>query len=95
MAWLILGRSWKTTRARPDVCVAHFAVSHLPFGQAHIQAGGLQLAEGVLGEEIVQLGGGSGLHGVARDILAQGKAVHDDECCRSFHKTFSLGSRES
>ena len=75
--------------AGADVGVAHLAVSHLSLRQAYVQAGSLQLAEGVLGEEIVQLGGVGSLNGVAGDVLSQGEAVHDDKCRWSFHKPVS------
>ena len=66
----------------------YLAVSHLPVGQPHVKAGGLQLAEGILGKQVIQLGGGGGQNRVAWDFLAQGETVHDDKCRRSFHKTF-------
>ena len=72
-----------------DVGVAYLAVSHLSLRQAHVQAGSLQLAEGILGEEIVQLRGVGSLDCVAGDVLSQGEAVHDDECRWSFHKPVS------
>ena len=82
------GQVLKNHAAGADVGVSHLAVPHLAVGQAHVQAGGLQLAEGVLGEEIVQMRGRRGLYRVARDVVAQGKPIHDDQCCRCFHKPF-------
>ena len=65
--------------AGTDVGVSHLAVSHLPVGQPHVKAGGLQLAEGILGKQVIQLGGGGGQNRVAWDFLAQGETVHDDK----------------
>ena len=47
--------------ARADVGVSDLGIAHLTVRQTHVQAGGFQLAEGILGKEVIQLGGGSGL----------------------------------
>ena len=38
----------------PQRIMSHLAVSHLPVGQPHVKAGGLQLAEGILGKQVIQ-----------------------------------------
>ena len=52
--------------AGADVGVAHLGVAHLPLGQAHVQAGGGQLAVGGLGCDVIQMRGGGVSDGVAR-----------------------------
>ena len=78
------GQVLKDHPAAADVGVAHLAVAHLPVGQAHPAAGGLQLRPGVLGEEPVQNRRRRGGHGVARRLLPQAEAVHNDQGRRCF-----------
>ena len=77
--------------AGADVGVAHLAVAHLPLGQTHVQSGSGQTAAGTLSKNLVQIGGRSVGHSVARSVGRHAKAVHDNQSGRCFHRNkFSL-----
>ena len=80
--------------ARADVGVTHLGVAHLPLRQAHVHAGGRQLAAGVLGKDLVQVGGTGGGNGVAGLVAPQAKTVHDNEGSRCFTHSLPLFSAQ-
>ena len=76
--------------AAADVGVTDLAVAHLPVGQTHVKAGGLERRVGILGKKTVEHGGVGSAHRVADGIVGQAEAVHNDQCGRSFiHKLLS------
>ena len=82
-----LGQILEHHPARADVGVAHLAVAHLAVGQTHVQPGGGQPAHGVLGEQLIQVGGVGGGNGVVPRPGGggQAKTVHDDQSSGCFH----------
>ena len=85
-----LGQILEHHPAGADVGVAHLGVAHLALGETYVQAGGRQLAAGALGKDLIQEGLPGVGNGVARRLVPEAEAVHNDQCGRSFTHNIPL-----
>ncbi len=80
-----LGQDLEDHAARAHIGVADLGVAHLPLGQAHVKAGGLERGVGIFGKEAVEVRGIGDIDGVALGGDGQSVAVHDDKDCFLAH----------
>ena len=80
-----LGQDLEHDAARAHVGVADLGVAHLPLGQAHVEAGGLEAGVGIFGKEFIEIGGVGNIDGVAAGGRRQSVAVHDNQDCFFAH----------
>ncbi len=78
--------------AGADVHMADFGVAHLTLGKANGFAGSFNQSIWILGEQIIEMRLARDLVGVARGLLADGDAVHDNQCDRFLHVVTSTRS---
>ena len=72
-----LGKILEHYTACADIGVPDFRIAHLSVGKSNIQAGGRQLAFGILLEQSVQIRGLGLIDGVSVAIRRQAKTVHN------------------
>ncbi len=83
--------------ARADIQMPDFAVSHLPFGQAHGRAGGVNQRVGIFREQPVVIGFARQGDGVALGLGAEAPAVEYGQNNRFWslgHKSSRIHQRE-
>ncbi len=85
-----LGQDLEYDAARAHIGVTDLGVAHLPLGETHVEAGGLEHGVGILGKESVKIGGIGDIDGVSLRGSGQPVAVHDDKDCFFAHSTSSL-----